>query len=55
MLEAKANAVKKKPVTKYKISFEGLKAYGVCPLVPVASNKTDEGMAKKRQIELVEQ
>jgi OOP family OmpA-OmpF porin len=50
MFEAKANAVVEKPVTKYKISFERLKAYEVCPLVPVASNKTEEGMVKKRQV-----
>lgn len=53
--KARADAVTKELVTKYKISPERLKAYGVGSLAPVASNKTDEGRAKNRRVELVEQ
>lgn len=53
--KARADAVMKELVTKYKISSERLKAYGVGSLAPVASNKTDDGRAKNRRVELVEQ
>lgn len=53
--KARADAVTKELVTKYKISSDRLKAYGVGSLAPVASNKTDEGRAKNRRVELVEQ
>ena len=53
--KARANAVMNELTTKYKISAGRLKAYGVGPLAPVASNKTDEGRAKNRRVELVEQ
>ncbi|MBP1766022.1 MAG: yiaD 1 [Candidatus Aminicenantes bacterium] len=39
----------------YKADAGRLKGYGVGPLAPVASNKTDEGKAKNRRVELVEQ
>ncbi len=53
--KARAEAVMKELITKYKISADRLKAYGVGSLAPVASNKTDEGRAKNRRVELVEQ
>jgi OOP family OmpA-OmpF porin len=53
--KARADAVVRELVTKYKVSSERLKAYGVGSLAPVASNKTDEGRAKNRRVELVEQ
>ncbi len=53
--KARADAVVKELVTKYKISADRLKAYGVGSLAPVASNKTDDGRARNRRVELVEQ
>jgi len=53
--KARADAVMKELVTKYKVSADRLKAYGVGSLAPVASNKTDDGRAKNRRVELVEQ
>jgi outer membrane protein OmpA-like peptidoglycan-associated protein len=53
--KARADAVMNELVTKYNISSERLKAYGVGSLAPVASNKTDDGRAKNRRVELVEQ
>ena len=42
-------------VANYKSDAGRLKGYGVGPLAPIASNKTDEGKAKNRRVELVEQ
>jgi OmpA-OmpF porin, OOP family len=53
--KARADAVLTELVTKYKISPERLKANGVGSLAPVASNKTDDGRAMNRRVELVEQ
>lgn len=53
--KARADAVMKELVTKYKIFADRLKAYGVGSLAPVASNKTEDGRAKNRRVELVEQ
>ncbi len=53
--KARADAVMKELVTKYKIAPDRLKAYGVGSLAPVATNKTDDGRAKNRRVELVEQ
>lgn len=52
--KARADAVLKELVMKYKVSAQRLKAYGVGSLAPVASNKSDEGRAKNRRVELVE-
>ena len=41
--------------SKYGIASSRLKAYGVSSLCPIASNKTEEGKAKNRRVELVEQ
>lgn len=53
--KARADAVINDLVTKYKVSPDRLKSYGVGSLAPVASNKTEEGRAKNRRVELVEQ
>ena len=39
----------------YQVNASRLKGLGAGPLAPVASNKTDEGKAKNRRVELVEQ
>lgn len=51
----RADAIVKILVSKYAISPNRLKAYGVGPLAPVASNKTEEGRSLNRRVELVEQ
>jgi OOP family OmpA-OmpF porin len=52
---ARAEAVVKALVSKYGIEASRLASYGVASLAPVASNKTEEGKAKNRRVELVEQ
>lgn len=51
----RAEAVVRELTGKYGISKDRLKPYGVGPLAPVATNKTEEGRAKNRRVELVEQ
>ncbi len=51
----RADAVVKTLVSKYGVDTKQLKAYGVGFLAPVASNQTEEGRAKNRRVELVEQ
>ena len=53
--QARADAVVKVLTTQYKVNPNRLKSYGVGLLAPVTSNKTDEGRAKNRRVELVEQ
>ena len=53
--KARADAVVKKLVSDYGLSATRLKAQGVGPLAPVGSNKTEEGRALNRRVELVEQ
>lgn len=53
--EARALAVVKTLVADYGIAAARLKGYGAGPIAPVASNKTEEGRAKNRRVELVEQ
>ena len=50
----RANAVTKALVER-KIEGGRLKSVGVASYCPVASNRTDEGKAKNRRVELVEQ
>jgi OOP family OmpA-OmpF porin len=52
---ARANAVVQALTTKYKVNPLSLKAYGAGQIAPVAPNKTEEGRAKNRRVELVEQ
>lgn len=51
----RADAVIKELTTRHGIAAARLRADGVGPLAPVASTKTDEGRAKNRRVELVEQ
>jgi outer membrane protein OmpA-like peptidoglycan-associated protein len=51
----RANAVVRELATRHGIAAARLKASGVGPLAPVSSNRTDEGKAKNRRVELVEQ
>ena len=51
----RADAVAKVLVSKHSIAAARLKAQGVSSLSPVASNKTEDGKAKNRRVELVEQ
>ena len=53
--QQRAEAVVKELVSKYKVDGTRLKALGVGPAAPVTSNKTEEGRAKNRRVELVEQ
>ncbi len=51
----RANAVVQSLVATHGIAAARLKASGVGPLAPVASNDTEEGKAKNRRVELVKQ
>lgn len=51
----RAENVLKELVEKYSISRDRLNAQGLGPLSPVSSNKTEEGKAKNRRVEIVEQ
>ena len=51
----RADAVTNSLVSKHGIASSRLKSYGVSSLNPIASNKTEEGKAKNRRVELVEQ
>jgi outer membrane protein OmpA-like peptidoglycan-associated protein len=53
--QSRADAVVKALTSRYGIDAQRLRAYGVGSLAPVASNKTEDGKAKNRRVELVEQ
>jgi OOP family OmpA-OmpF porin len=53
--QARADAVVTKLISKYNVNAKRLEAHGVGFLAPVASNKNEEGRAKNRRVELVEQ
>jgi outer membrane protein OmpA-like peptidoglycan-associated protein len=52
--QRRANAVVNDLVTKYRIDTNRLTPFGVSFASPVASNSTEEGRAKNRRVELVE-
>jgi OOP family OmpA-OmpF porin len=52
---ARADAVVKSLVSEYGADANRLKPAGVGPLSPVTANKTEDGRAKNRRVELVEQ
>ncbi len=53
--EERAKSVMNELVNKYGVDAGQLKAYGVSSLVPVFSNKTEEGRTMNRRVEIVEQ
>ncbi len=53
--ESRAKAVMNELATKYGIKAEQLKAFGVANFSPMVSNFTDDGKAKNRRVEIVEQ
>ncbi|MEA3477440.1 MAG: OmpA family protein [Bacteroidota bacterium] len=53
--EDRAKSVMTELTEKYNVNIGQLKAYGVSSLVPVFSNITEEGKAKNRRVEIVEQ
>lgn len=53
--QKRSDSVVEKFISDYAVDANRLKAYGVGPLVPVASNKNEEGRARNRRVELVEQ
>jgi outer membrane protein OmpA-like peptidoglycan-associated protein len=53
--QGRADAVVQALVGKHGIAAARLKAGGVGPLAPVASNDAEEGRAKNRRVELVKQ
>ncbi|MBZ5546198.1 MAG: OmpA family protein, partial [Acidobacteriia bacterium] len=52
--QARAQSVINALVTKHGITGSRLAAFGAGSYAPVASNKTEEGRAKNRRVELVE-
>ena len=53
--QRRAEAVVKTLVSKHGIDIKRLHPVGLGPLAPVTSNKTEEGRAKNRRVELVQQ
>lgn len=53
--QRRAKAVVQALVGRYKIGADRLTAVGVSSAAPLGSNKTDDGRAKNRRVELVEQ
>jgi OOP family OmpA-OmpF porin len=51
----RADAVVAALLAKYRVAQGRLLASGIGPLAPVATNRTEEGRAKNRRVELVEQ
>lgn len=53
--EERAKSVINELETNFNVNSAQLEAYGVSSLAPLVSNKTDEGKAKNRRVEIVEQ
>jgi len=53
--QARAEAVVQALTKSHSVSATRLKAQGAGPIAPVATNRTEEGRAKNRRVELVEQ
>jgi len=53
--ESRAKAVLNVLITKYAVKAEQVKAYGISSLAPLATNVTEEGKAKNRRVDIVEQ
>lgn len=53
--EERAKAVMNELINKYGVNTDQLEAYGVSYLSPVSSNSSDEGKARNRRVEIVEQ
>ena len=53
--QARAEAVVTALTTQHSVHPQRLLAFGVGPLAPAAPNTTEEGRAKNRRVELVEQ
>lgn len=53
--ERRAQAVVRELTSRYKVSPQRLTAVGVSSASPLATNKTDEGRAQNRRVEIVEQ
>jgi len=53
--QARAAAVVAALTSKHGVAPNRLGAFGAGPYTPVASNATDEGKAKNRRVELVQQ
>lgn len=52
--QERAERVVEELVKKHRIAAKRLSAHGVGPLAPVETNRTEEGRAKNRRVELVE-
>jgi outer membrane protein OmpA-like peptidoglycan-associated protein len=52
---ARAEAVKNVLVSKHGIAATRLSSFGAGPYCPVSTNLTEEGRAKNRRVELVQQ
>ncbi len=52
--QARAQSVVNALVSQYGIAAARLTPYGAGPYAPVATNRTEEGRAKNRRVELVE-
>jgi len=53
--QRRAEAVAKALVSRHGVDARRIVARGLGPLAPVASNRTEDGQAKNRRVELVEQ
>jgi OmpA-OmpF porin, OOP family len=53
--QARAEAVVQALIKSHNLAATRLKAQGAGPIAPVATNRTEEGRAKNRRVELVEQ